>query len=63
MSKGSAVLGDSTIGHTINDVVRDLINEGDDDGTLALLVSEQVQASKAHNTAAGHDEKVGYHSQ
>lgn len=51
---------DSTTGRTINDVVRDLISEVDNDGTLTLLVSEQVQASHAHDVAAHHDEEVTY---
>ena len=42
----------SKTGRTINDVVRDLISEVDD-GTLALLVSEQASQPV-------HDEVVSY---
>ena len=47
---------DSKTDRTINDVVRDLINEVDG-GTLTLPVSEQ--ASQAHDV---HDEEVSYKS-
>ena len=49
---------DSKTDRTINDVVRDLINEVDG-STLTLPVSEQ--ASQAHNVPI-HDEEVSYKS-
>jgi len=61
LSQGGTVVTDSTSGRTINDVIRDLISEVDD-GTLALLVSEHVQASQANNVVVNHDEEVGYKS-
>lgn len=47
--------GDTKTGHTINDIVSDLISEVDD-GTL---VNKHTQASQLHDvTAVNHDEEV-----
>lgn len=55
MNQGGTAVTDSNI----SDVIKDLISEVDD-GTLALLASEQAQGSQAQDITAHHEEKVGY---
>ena len=60
MNQGDTVVTDSTItSHKINNVIKDLVSEVDD-GTLALLVSEQAQGSQAQDITAHHEEEVEF---
>ena len=60
MNQGDTVVTDSITSHKINNVIKDLVSEVDD-GTLALLVSEQAQRSQAQDITAHHEEEVEFY--